>query len=195
MKAKQLFRSSVIALTALLTAATFTACGDDDDDEPNPGKNPLKSATMQTVAYFSADMIHALDITGTYTTKDGQTGRAAISPIPVEVSTTSGKLTLYPMTATATSTTFPAELDLDITYSAKQGITLPATIEIIYSAEASATLTYQDGTVKNAKKSSTLAIFTIESARMPELITRLNDHYDDVEIEVDRNGVTDVSFN
>lgn len=195
MNATRLFKSSVLALTALLTAVTFTACGDDDDDdEPTPGKNPVKSATMQTVAYFSADMIHALDITGTYTTNDGQSGVAAISPTPVEVSSVSGKHLLYPMTATATSTTFPAELDLDITYSAKQGVTLPATIEIIYSADAQATLNYQDGTAHNVKKSSTLARFTIESSRLPEMITRLNDHYDDVEIEIDRNGNAAASF-
>ena len=196
---KKYFSILTAVVLACLASLSLTACGSDDDNNDTPdipapsGVTPV-SADLATYAWFSQDMVDLLNIDVTYRDADGVTQKAEVGKTPETVSFLGKSYNVYPVKAKISATRFPAELDMEIRYTKKAGVAVQPDqiIKFTFISQDEAYVSYSNGQTLGMKnpilKGTTLSF---KGDKLDEAIRRFNDHHDDVEVEVKKNGTID----
>ncbi len=196
---KKYFSILTAVVLACLASISLSACGDDDDHNDDPdipapvGMTPV-SADLATYAWFSQDMVDLLNIDVTYRDANGITQKAEVGKTPETVNVLGQSYNVYPVKAAISSTRFPVKLDMEIRYTKKADATVQPdqVINFTLISQNEAYVTYSNGQklgMKNPlfdKKG-----FSFKGEKLDEAISRFNDHYDDVDVEVEKDGKID----
>lgn len=184
---------NILMAVALMLCAT--ACGGDDDkknEEPRPPQDPgeLTAASLNVVAYVSADMLDFLDIDARYIGPDGQAHAAVISKTAENVYVAGEVFSLHPVNVSATAKAFPAFLGLSLTYELKEPSELPdGKPTFVVASKAMVKLLYSNGAKTDKQRGLGGSVHkSIEPAMLPSLVEQLNVSASEFHVIVTQNG-------
>ncbi|MCC8177481.1 MAG: hypothetical protein LUC85_11440 [Bacteroidales bacterium] len=182
-------------LLAVALALGTTSCVDDDDNGTPGDSSTFKSAYVGGDILCSADMLSYIDVTGTYTDADGKSHTATFSQNSVTMERNNISYVMYPISASATSTSLPVNTTLDIQFSLKEGVELPTKLYWYVVRQGSAIVTYTSGASATLASSSNSQLMDgTSSSQIETVIDLLNASFSYISVTMDEDEKATVSF-
>lgn len=188
------FRKYPLLIVVALVLGT-TSCVDDDDNGTPGDSSTFKSAYVAGDILCSADMLTYIDVTGTYTDADGKTHTATFSQNSETLERNNVSYVMYPISATATSTSLPVNTTLDIQFTLKDGVELPSKLYWYVVRQGTAIVTYTSGARATLASSSNSQLMDgTSSSQIETVIDLLNASFSYISVTMDEDEKAMVSF-
>lgn len=179
---------NIFLIVALAAAASmsFTACGDDDEpDQPIPSKT-IKETQVKTIFYVNQAIRDTYDINVTCLGQE-----LSFLPAPVDVRLSDGQIhSMYAVELDGQGNTLPLISIMNVTYTLKEGYTVPEKSDFALAVEATGTITYTDGTTEPYGPKSTSLINTgVFGSKIDDYTASLNRRFGRLKVTLESSGL------